>query len=191
MNFQHLQLKIENHIAHVTLHRPPVNALNRELVEELVDIATQFKSSDNVWVVAVTATGKAFCAGADLKERAGVPQEQVMNFVKGIQSVAASWCEIPQPVIMGIHAPALGGGLEFALAGDILADRAVRHLVKRENCPPTLAVRLRRIGWNAGHHSARRRRFWLRHQRHERQLDDGHFVLCPREEKHQRGCHLH
>ncbi len=121
MTYQHLIVKIENHIAHVTLHRPPVNALNRELVEELVDIATQFKSSDNVWVVAVTATGKAFCAGADLKERAGVPQEQVMNFVKGIQSVAASWCEIPQPVIMGIHAPALGGGLEFALAGDILA----------------------------------------------------------------------
>ncbi len=120
MNYQHIILKIENHIARVTLNRPPVNALNRELVEELVDLAAQLKSNEEVWIVVVTANGKTFCAGADLKERSGVPQEQVMNFVKGIQMVAASWCELPQPVIMGIHAPALGGGLEFALAGDIL-----------------------------------------------------------------------
>ncbi len=120
MNYQHILVKIENHIARVTLNRPPVNALNRELVQELVDLAAQLKSNEEIWVVVVTANGKTFCAGADLKERSGVPQEQVMNFVKGIQMVAASWCEIPQPVIMGIHAPALGGGLEFALAGDIL-----------------------------------------------------------------------
>jgi methylglutaconyl-CoA hydratase len=120
MNYQHSIVKIENHIARVMLNRPPVNALNRELVEELVEIATQFKSNDDVWIVVVTANGKTFCAGADLKERAGVPQEQVMNFVKGIQNVTAAWCEVPQPVIMGIHAPAFGGGLEFALTGDIL-----------------------------------------------------------------------
>jgi len=120
MNYQHILLKIENHIARVTLNRLPVNALNRELVEELVNLALYFKSTEDVWIVAVTANGKAFCAGADLKERSGVPQEQVINFVSGIQNVVASWCEIPQPVIMGIHAPALGGGLEFALSGDIL-----------------------------------------------------------------------
>ncbi len=120
MNYQHIIVSIENHIGRVTLNRPPVNALNRELVAELVDIAAQFKFNNDVWIVAVTAEGKTFCAGADLKERAGVPQDQVMNFVKGIQSVVVAWCEIPQPVMMGIHAPALGGGMEFALAGDIL-----------------------------------------------------------------------
>lgn len=120
MNFQHLNLKIENHIARVTLNRPPVNALNREFVAELVDVATSFKTNDDIWIVAVKAEGKTFCAGADLKERAGVPQDHVINFVKGIQSVSAAWCDIPQPVIMGIQGPALGGGLEFALAGDIL-----------------------------------------------------------------------
>jgi len=120
MTYQHVIVKIEKHIARVTINRPPVNALNRELVEELVDIAAQFKSNEDVWLVVVTANGKAFCAGADLKERVGVQPDQVMNFVKGIQTVAASWCEIPQPVIMGINAPALGGGLEFALSGDLL-----------------------------------------------------------------------
>ncbi|MEW6061989.1 MAG: enoyl-CoA hydratase-related protein [Bacteroidota bacterium] len=120
MAYQHLNLKIENHIARVTLNRPPVNALNRELVAELITVATQLKSNDSVWIVAVRAEGRAFCAGADLKERAGIPQDKVITIVEGIQSVASSWCELPQPVIMGIHAPALGGGLEFALAGDIL-----------------------------------------------------------------------
>ncbi|MCK9409877.1 MAG: enoyl-CoA hydratase-related protein, partial [Bacteroidetes bacterium] len=73
-----------------------------------------------IWLAVVTANGKTFCAGADLKERAGVPQEQVVEFVRGIQSVAGAWCDIPQPVVMGIHGAALGGGLEFALAGDII-----------------------------------------------------------------------
>lgn len=121
MNFQHITLSIENHIARVTLNRPPVNALNKELVAELVNAAHLFKSNDDVWVVAVTAAGKIFCAGADLKERAGVSQENVIDFVSGIQSAVAAWCEIPQPVIMGINGAALGGGLEFALSGDIIA----------------------------------------------------------------------
>ncbi len=121
MNFQHITLSIENHIARVTLNRPPVNALNKELVAELVNVAHLFKSNDDVWVVAVTTAGKNFCAGADLKERAGVSQENVIDFVSGIQSAVAAWCEIPQPVIMGINGAALGGGLEFALSGDIIA----------------------------------------------------------------------
>ncbi|MFA5832745.1 MAG: enoyl-CoA hydratase-related protein [Bacteroidota bacterium] len=120
MNYQHIIVTIENHIARVMLNRSPVNALNKELVAELVYAANTFKANGEVWVVAVTAAGKTFCAGADLKERAGVSQDQVINFVKGIQSVAASWCDIAQPVIMGIQGPALGGGLEFALSGDIL-----------------------------------------------------------------------
>ncbi|MEW5798070.1 MAG: enoyl-CoA hydratase-related protein [Bacteroidota bacterium] len=120
MTYEHLLLKIENHIAYVTLNRAPVNAFNREMVSELIDVATVLKSNDDVWIIIVRAAGKAFCAGADLKERASIPQDQVINIVKGIQSVASTWCELPQPVIMGIHAPALGGGLEFALSGDIL-----------------------------------------------------------------------
>lgn len=121
MKYQHLQFTVEHHLARVTLNRAPVNALNRELVAELVDAASVIKTNDDIWLAAVTASGRTFCAGADLKERAGVPQDEVINFVRGIQSVADAWCNIPQPVIMGIQGAALGGGMEFALAGDILA----------------------------------------------------------------------
>lgn len=120
MNYEHISFSQDQHIARIRLCRPPVNALNKVLVSELIDAANSIKGNDDVWLVAVTAEGKAFCAGADLKERAGVPQDQVIHFVRGIQSVVAAWCEIPQPVIMAIHGPALGGGMEFALAGDIL-----------------------------------------------------------------------
>lgn len=120
MTYQHIVVSIDRHIARVQLHRPPVNAFNKELVGELVEVANYFKVHDDVWIVVVTASGKSFCAGADLKERAGVPQDQVMKFVSGIQSVVASWCNVPQPVIVGIQGAALGGGLEFALAGDII-----------------------------------------------------------------------
>lgn len=121
MNYQHLLFTAEAHIARVTLNRPPVNALNRELVAELVDAAASIRADENIWLVVVTANGKSFCAGADLKERAGIPQDQVIDAVRGIQSVSEAWCDIPQPVIMGVHGAALGGGMEFALAGDIIA----------------------------------------------------------------------
>lgn len=121
MTYQNLHFSVEHHIARIVLDRPPVNALNKALVAELVHVATSIKNSDDIWIVAVTAAGKVFCAGADLKERAGVPQDQVLTFVQGIQSVASAWCAVPQPVLMGIHGAALGGGMEFALAGDILA----------------------------------------------------------------------
>ncbi len=120
MNYQHLLVSVDHHIARVTLNRPPVNALNRELVSELINAASSFKANEEIWSVVVTASGKVFCAGADLKERAGVPLDQVLSFVEGIQLVAAAWCDVPQPVIMCIQGAALGGGLEFALAGDIL-----------------------------------------------------------------------
>lgn len=128
MNFQHLLFSVDGHIARVTLNRPPVNALNSELVAELVALAAVIKNDDDLWTVAVSAKGTVFSAGADLKERAGVPPEKVLGFVKGIQSVSDAWCSLPQPVVMGINGAALGGGFEFALSGDILVASSAAKL---------------------------------------------------------------
>jgi len=118
--YQFLQCSVVEHIARVTLNRPPVNALNKDLVFELAGLAKELKKREDVWVVAVRAEGKTFCAGADLKERKNIPADQVLEFVEGIQSVVSAWCELPQPVLMCVHGPALGGGLEFALSGDLI-----------------------------------------------------------------------
>lgn len=110
-----------DHVAHVELNRPPVNALNREFVAELTELAHTFATDDAIWLVAVSSRQKVFSAGADLKERAGIPDEEVLPIVQGIQGLARSWGEIPQVVVMGLKGAALGGGLEFALAADLLA----------------------------------------------------------------------
>jgi enoyl-CoA hydratase/carnithine racemase len=114
-------VKLDAHIARVELGRPPVNALNREFVGELTDLALALSTNPEVWLVVVTSSQNVFCAGADLKERAGIADAEVLDVVGGIQRLARLWGELPQPVMMGIRGAALGGGLEFALAADILA----------------------------------------------------------------------
>jgi len=127
MSYRHITISVTNHIAHVRLNRPPVNALNRELVLELTAVARELLSQDDVWVVTLCADGKTFSAGADLKERTAIPDDGVLSVVRGIQSMAFQWTLLPQPVVVGIQGPALGGGLELALAGDILvASEAAR-----------------------------------------------------------------
>lgn len=115
-----LEVSIEDHTARVRLYRPPVNALNRELVSELTAAARSLARRSDVWVVALTARGSHFCAGADLKERAGIPNTSVIGIVRNIQKMTAAWLNMPQPVIAGIRGAALGGGLELALAADII-----------------------------------------------------------------------
>lgn len=118
--YHFITCSVSDHIARVTLNRPPVNALNKELVSELTGVAKGLKQREDVWVVAVQADGKVFCAGADLKERKSIPADQVIGVVEGIQSAVSAWCELPQPVLMCVHGPALGGGLEFVLSGDLI-----------------------------------------------------------------------
>jgi methylglutaconyl-CoA hydratase len=118
--YRHLQISLEDHLGQITLNRPPVNALNQDLVAELTCAAKSLRKRSDVWVVTLTASGRTFCAGADLKERAAIPRSRVAGVVKNIQRMVAAWIKIEQPVIAGIQGAALGGGLELALAADII-----------------------------------------------------------------------
>ena len=128
--YRYLQVSLEDHIARVTISRPPVNALNRDLIGELTTAATSLARQHEVWMVTLAAAGRAFCAGADLKERAGIPNPRVRVVIKSIQRMVAAWINIRQPVVVGLQGAALGGGLELALAADIIvaSDEAVLGL---------------------------------------------------------------
>ncbi len=180
MNYSHLQFAIDKHIARVTLDRPPVNALNTQLVSELIHAAGTIRANNEIWTVVVRASGKIFCAGADLKERAGVPQEEVMSYVSGIQSVAAAWCDIPQPVIMCIHGAALGGGLEFALSGDILiaSESAVLGLPETSLGIIPAAGGTQRLAQRASSGTARKWIFTAEHFPSRTALEDGVIDYC-------------
>ncbi|WP_028400263.1 enoyl-CoA hydratase [Ectobacillus panaciterrae] len=109
------------HIVTITLNRPQqANALSLALLEEMQEALLQVKENQNIRTVIITGAGeKAFCAGADLKERAGMNEEQVREAVSLIRSTINLVEELPQPVIAAINGVALGGGTELSLACDI------------------------------------------------------------------------
>src|SRR5688500_11166298 len=70
MALQHLKLTVDDHVATLVLDRPPVNALGRAIREELLATFDELHDRDDVRVVVLTGSGRTFCAGADIKERA-------------------------------------------------------------------------------------------------------------------------
>ncbi len=116
-----VSLAFEGRAAMVTLRRPSrMNALSRATVLELGDIGRKLASNTEVRAIILTGEGdKAFCAGADLKERAGMSEPEVLEMLHLYRS-ELSWLDTPKvPVIAAINGVALGGGLELALMCDL------------------------------------------------------------------------
>jgi len=114
-----IDYKKEGKVAIFTLNRPPVNAVNMDVVRELHEAMVGFRDDPDLWVGIITGAGeKAFSAGADIKD--------TLPFMKEYRDSpwefpASLWrgLEIWKPLIAAINGLAVGGGLEIALACDI------------------------------------------------------------------------
>ena len=110
---------ITDGIAHLVLCKPPVNAFNSE---EWAGIAAEIRSlgeQSSVRVIVVSAEGKGFCAGVDIKELGAEPAK-IVPVNKGNFDTFEAIHRNPKPVVLAIHGFVLGGGIGMAGAADIL-----------------------------------------------------------------------
>ncbi|WP_078546635.1 enoyl-CoA hydratase [Litchfieldia alkalitelluris] len=121
MNNSVLSISLNKGIKLITLNRSnAANALSLQLLKELNSLLDVFRGNKSIRCIIITGTGnKAFCAGADLKERLNMDINETRAAVELIRETLNKVEDMPQPVIAAINGVAFGGGTELALACDI------------------------------------------------------------------------
>lgn len=116
---KYIKTACDKNIGILTLNRPEVlNALNREMAEEIVSALEHFDQDDSVRVIVITGSGKAFAAGADISEM--VNDDAISLELLNQFAVWDRISLIKKPVLAAVHGFALGGGFELALSCDLI-----------------------------------------------------------------------
>jgi 2-(1,2-epoxy-1,2-dihydrophenyl)acetyl-CoA isomerase len=124
MAYQTVLYEVTDAVATITLNRPEAyNALNLALAREVFQAVLEADEDPGVRCIVVTGAGKAFCAGGDVKdfadnpERIGIVVKELTTYLHGAVSRLV---RTPKPVVMGVNGVAAGGGMSFALGGDLV-----------------------------------------------------------------------
>lgn len=127
-NYDTINYDVDGHTATITLNRPEaLNALSPHMISELRAAYDEAENDDNIWLMIVTGTGRAFCTGADVKE---IPDDGKVIYERPYLSTYDQW-EAPQegtppfrrmakPVLAAINGICCGAGLDWVTTGDIV-----------------------------------------------------------------------
>jgi enoyl-CoA hydratase/carnithine racemase len=113
-----VRLDIDQAVAVIRLDRPPMNALNAQVQDEIAAAAAQVTADHDVRAVIIYGGAKVFAAGADIKEMAEASYATMAADTRRLQDAFTAVAKIPKPVVAAITGYALGGGLELALCAD-------------------------------------------------------------------------
>ena len=122
-----VRLEVEDGIGTIRLDRPPMNALNQQVQQELHAAAMEASLRADVAAVIVYGGDKVFAAGADIKQMQAMSYTDMVVASVGLQDFTKALAAVPKPTLAAITGYALGGGCEVALACDfrLAADNAV------------------------------------------------------------------
>jgi enoyl-CoA hydratase/carnithine racemase len=113
-----VRVQTEGAVGTIRLDRPPMNALNAQVQDELAGAAAQVTADGQIRAVVIYGGDKVFAAGADIKEMAEASYATMAAHSRRLQAAFTAIAKIPKPVVAAITGYALGGGLELALCAD-------------------------------------------------------------------------
>ena len=125
MEFTALKCEVSDSIATITLDRPEVlNAMNREMFEDLNNVFDAIASNLEVRAVLITGAGRGFCSGADLRSLATEPDiaepSVFKSYMRIINELILKMLRLDRPIVAAVNGPAVGAGANIALASDII-----------------------------------------------------------------------
>jgi enoyl-CoA hydratase/carnithine racemase len=114
-----IDLSVTAGIAWLTLRRPEkLNALDREMIRQLSELLRELRTRSDVRVVITRGEGRAYCAGSDLADLAGLSPAEAASAERAHGETCALLDALPQPTIAMLHGYVLGGGVGLALYHD-------------------------------------------------------------------------
>ncbi|MBR9882489.1 MAG: 2-(1,2-epoxy-1,2-dihydrophenyl)acetyl-CoA isomerase [Oceanospirillales bacterium] len=125
MAFEHIEYRVDQGVAVLTLNRPAsLNSFNATMHAEVRDALKQLRRDDSVRCLLITGNGRGFCAGQDLSDRNVAADAEMPDLGRSIETfynpLIRTLRELPLPVICAVNGVAAGAGANIALACDIV-----------------------------------------------------------------------
>ena len=136
MEFTMIRLEKVESVVTITLNRPEnMNTYNAAMLNELATVLENVALDDSIRAVIFTGEGRAFCAGADLKDAQGIQKELPENqdILKMLNRVVLTIRQAPKPFVAAVNGVAAGGGANLVLACDIIVASEKARLAENFN----------------------------------------------------------